>query len=127
MKSKSVRRALPRHPPATESVRGAATAPSGEHRQRVLAMDEVFPPHDFGPWLRASRRAESNSMATKGGGRRSSRGHGEHPSRTSTEGSVLRAGSEPPVRQAYATVGRAGPRWRGKQRVKEWLWPIQRS
>ena len=50
MKSKSVRRALSRCPPATESVRGAATAPSGEHRQRVLAMDEVFPSHDFGPW-----------------------------------------------------------------------------
>ena len=50
-------------------------------------------------------------MATKGGSRRSSRGHGEHPSRISTEGSVLRAGSEPPVRQAYATVGRAGPPW----------------
>ena len=50
MKSKSVRRALPRRPPATESVRGAATAPSGERGQRALAMDEVFPPHDFGPW-----------------------------------------------------------------------------
>ena len=50
MKSKSVRRALPRRPPATASVRGAATAPSGERGQRVLAMDEVFPPHDFGPW-----------------------------------------------------------------------------
>ena len=37
--------------PASDRVcQGAATAPSGERGQRVLAMDEVFPPHDFGPW-----------------------------------------------------------------------------
>ena len=25
-------------------------APSGVREQRVLAMDEIFPPHEFGPW-----------------------------------------------------------------------------
>ena len=25
-------------------------APAAERGQRVLAIDEIFPPHDFGPW-----------------------------------------------------------------------------
>ena len=50
MKSNSVRRALSRCLPRTEAVGDVATAPSGGRGQRVLAMDEVFPPHDFGPW-----------------------------------------------------------------------------